>query len=102
MIPATGSRKAIFAPGSELVIVRRVVKHAIPDTMAIMFFLNNNMPDKYKNRNDSTVTQMQVIKVAELDGVSVTSIRKAKEAILARQRKDQEQALLTIRPGQQS
>lgn len=102
LIPARGNQKAVYDPTAELIVVRRVVKTAIPDTMALMFFLNNNLPDKYKNRNDSNVTTTQVVKVQELEGVTITSIRKAKEAILAKLKKDQDQALVQIKPEQRT
>ncbi len=102
VVPAKGSRKAEYGEKRKPLLVRRVVKHAIPDTIAIIFYLKNKMPETYKDRNDSNVTSTQLIKVAELEGVNASTLRKAREKVQEVIAKRKGLMLVTVKQEQQS
>lgn len=101
-VPAVGSAAAKYTGKEKILLTKRTVKQAIPDTLAIMYFLNNRMPETYKQRSESNSTTTQIVAVKELEGVTASSLRKAREAIQAKIRQRKGDDLVTIREAQKS
>jgi hypothetical protein len=75
----------IYDEEERLVVVRRKIKHVVPDTIAALFILTNRDPDRWKHKNE-LVTDGQLVKVVELKGLTAEDFRRVR-AIIEEERK---------------
>jgi len=68
--------KPVYDTATELVLMKKRKKHYAPDTLAIMYYLNNKDPDTWKNRTDldARITGKKV-EVLELRGATVADLK---------------------------
>ena len=66
-----------------------------------MYYLNNKMPETYKQKSEQGITSTQVITVKELEGCNASTLKRAREKVQEVIRRRKGIDLVTIKEGQE-